>query len=134
FDSIVADDTYSSRYLGKHLAMGLDWLDGYAGFKPDFQAEVRAMLVRWSDFIRDNGYYANSPASNYGAGSYVSRVMTALALARRHPAGPRLLAEVVAWRHKYVLPALTDDTASLKGGFWPEGWSYGVLAAQNLLL
>ena len=33
---------------------------------------------------------ANSPASNYGAGGYDSRVLTALALQHRSAAGPRL--------------------------------------------
>lgn len=134
FNSLLVDTTYTSRYLGKHVATGLDWLDGYAGLDPALRTEAMAMLVRWSDYIRDSGYFKDSPASNYGIGGYVSRVMTALALAHRHPAGPRLLAEVVAWRKKYVLPLLTNDKDSLKGGFWPEGWSYGALAVQNLLL
>jgi hypothetical protein len=134
FNSILIDTTYTSRYLGKHVAMGLDWLDGYAGLRPALRKEAADLLVRWSDHVRDHGYYNNSPASNYGVGGYVSRVMTALALARRHPAGPRLAAEVVAYRKKHVLPVLQIRTDSLRGGFWAEGWSYGSLAAQNLLL
>jgi hypothetical protein len=134
FNSILIDTTYPSRYLGKHIAMGLDWLDGYPRFAPALKDEATAMLVRWSDYLRDHGYLKNSPASNYDAGAYVSRVMTALALARRHPEGPRLMSEVVEYRQKYLVPTLQNKDASLKGGFWPEGWSYGQLAAENLIL
>src|SRR5262249_22712226 len=126
--------SYSSRFLGKHVAMGLDWLDGYKGLTPALREKAAGMLVRWSDYVRDQGYLRTSPGSNYGAGGYVNRGMTALALARRHPPGPRLVAEVLAYRKKYVLPALRDETASLKGGFWAEGWNYGQLGTQNLLL
>jgi hypothetical protein len=134
FNSIMVDDTYTSRYLGKYLALGLDWLSSYRGFSPALQAETAAMFVRWSDFVRDSGYASTSPASNYGAGGYVSRVFTALALAKRSPQGPRLMQEVLNYRTTYLLPDLTNSTASLKGGFWAEGWSYGQLATQNVLL
>jgi hypothetical protein len=134
FNSIFIDDTYTSRYLGKHIAMGLDWLDGYAGLKPKLRAEIMDMLVRWSDFVRDKGYARNGPDSNYGAGGNVSRVMTALALASRHPAGRRLVSEVIEYRRKHVVPALQGPSPSLKGGFWAEGWNYGQLAAENLLM
>jgi hypothetical protein len=134
FCSILVDTTYPSRFLGKHIAMGLDWLDGYSGLSPSLRKEAMDLLVRWSDFTRDQGYMKNSPVSNYEAGAYISRVMTALALAKRHPEGPRLVKEAVAYRQKYLLPALTNEHTSLKGGFWAEGWSYGQLATQNLLL
>ena len=32
-----------------------------------------------------------------------------------------------------VLPALQTEADSLKGGFWPEGWSYGALSAINIV-
>lgn len=134
FTSILIDSTYTSRYLGKHIAMGLDWLDDYPGLSPSLRKEAMDLLVRWSDFLRDHGYEMDSPGSNYGAGAYVSRVMTALALAKRHPAGPRLLQEIVGYRRKYLIPTLEDEHTSLKGGFWSEGWNYGQLATQNLLL
>jgi hypothetical protein len=38
------------------------------------------------------------------------------------------------YRQANVLPALQNSLTSLKGGFWAEGWSYGDLATQNLLL
>jgi hypothetical protein len=134
FNSILIDTTYTSRYLGKFVALGLDWLDGYAGLSPALKAEAIDLLVRWSDFVRDKGYYNNSPASNYGAGGYVSRVFTALALRKRSPEGPRLLDEVLAYRQKYLVPLLENETTSLKGGFWVEGWNYGQQATINVLL
>jgi len=84
FNSIFVDTTYTSRYLGKHIGMGLDWLDGYPGLQPGLKKEAMELLVRWSDYTRDEGYMNESPASNYEAGAYVSRVLTALALAKRH--------------------------------------------------
>lgn len=134
FNSITIDATYTSRHLGKNVAIGLDWLDGYKGFTAALKQEAVDTLIRWSDFIRDFGYIRDSPASNYGVGGYVSRVYTALALAHRHPDGPRLIEEVLGYRRKNVLPLLANPITSLKGGFWVEGWSYGSLATQNLLL
>ncbi|MFO1023059.1 MAG: DUF4815 domain-containing protein [Planctomycetales bacterium] len=134
FNSIYVDTGYTSRYLGKHIAMGLDWLDGYAGFSPALKTEAINMLVRWSDYIRDNGYLAGNPASNYEAGAYVSRVMTALALQGRDPRAANLLSQVLTYRTQKVVPLLQNPTTSLKGGFWAEGWSYGALATENLLL
>jgi hypothetical protein len=135
FNSIFVDDTYTYRYLGKSLAMGLDWLDGYAGMTPALEHQVESMLVRWSDYIQANGYFANSPSSNYGAAAYESEVMTALALNGRDSTnGPRLLADALAWRQNNLLPALQSPTTSLAGGYWVEGWNYGNGAAQALLI
>jgi hypothetical protein len=136
FNSIFVDTTYSSRYLGKYIAIGLDWLYNYPGLTQSLKQQATSLLVRWSDYVRDNGYYADSPASNYGAGGYDSRVMTALALSDgRDPTDdPRLLQEVQAYRNQYVKPLLTAATTSLAGGFWAEGWNYGPLAIQNILL
>jgi len=133
FNSIRIDDSYPSRYLGKYAAIGYDWLYDYAGFSPALRAQAADLMVRWSDYERDHGYYADSPGSNYGAGGYVSRMFTALALSGRDPDADRLTAEVVAYHADNVLPVLQNPTASLKGGFWAEGWSYGQLATVNLL-
>ena len=56
FNSIMIDSTYTSRYLGKDLAIGYDWLYDYVGFTPALKAETSSMLVRWSDYVRDYGY------------------------------------------------------------------------------
>ncbi|MCY2990402.1 MAG: hypothetical protein NTY19_21370 [Planctomycetota bacterium] len=134
FNSILLDSGYAGRYLGKHIAMGLDWLDGYAGLTPDLAQEACGLLVRWSDYLRDKGYRRGAPSSNYEAGSYVSRVLTALAVADRHEQGPRLVQELLTYRTERLVPLLTGPAPSLRGGFWAEGWSYGPLAVQNLLL
>jgi hypothetical protein len=134
FNSILVDTGYTSRYLGKHIAMGLDWLDGYGGLSSSLQREAMDLLVRWSDHLRDRGYYREHPESNYEAGTYVSRVMTALVLASRHAEGTRLLRETLEYRRKHLLPVLRSKPPGLKGGFWAEGWNYGVLATKNLLL
>jgi PKD repeat protein len=134
FNSIYRDTGYTSRYLGKHIAMGLDWLDGYVGFSSALKTQAINMLVRWSDYTRDHGYHANDPASNYGAGEYVSRVITALALANRSSQGPRLISEVLAYRQQNALPLFNNATTSLNGGFYDEGWNYGQLASENIIL
>lgn len=135
FTSIYIDATYTSRNLGKYVAMGYDWLQGYVGFTPALKAEAADLLVRWSDYIRDFGYYANSPASNYGAGGYVSRMLTAVALSGgRDPNGDRLLSEMAEYHQANLVPLLESSATGLKGGFWSEGWSYGTLATTNVLL
>jgi hypothetical protein len=134
FNSIFIDTTYSSRYLGKHIAMGLDWLDDYKGLDAGLKREAMDLLVRWSDYLRDHGYHMKNPESNYAAGAYVSNVLTALALRTRHPAGPRLVSDVLRYRARILVPLLEAPSTSLKGGFWVEGWSYGFPAALNELL
>lgn len=135
FTSIFKDSSYTSRYLGKYTAIGYDWLQDYIGFSPALKAEAADLLVRWSDYTRDSGYFHGYPASNYEAGAYVSRMFTALALSGgRDPNGNRLLGEMQAYRQNVLLPVLQNPDASLKGGFWAEGWSYGALATQNVLL
>lgn len=134
FNSIFVDANYTSRFLGKHIAMGLDWLDGYSGLTPALKGEAMGLLVRWNDYLRDHGY-ANEPSRNYGAGSYCSRAMTALALKERDAVnGPRILSEILTFRQRNVQPLLGGASRSFQGGYWEEGYNYGVLAAQNLLL
>jgi hypothetical protein len=134
FNSIFIDDSYTSRYLGKHVAMGYDWLCGYPGFAPAVRDQASNLLVRWSDYVRDFGYYRNSPASNYGAGGYDSRMLTALALyGAGDPNGQRLIDEMTAYHQTYVVPVLQNPAPSLQGGFWAEGWNYGALATRNVL-
>jgi PKD repeat protein len=148
FANITIDTTYTSRNLGKYLALGLDWLDGYVGFSSTFKQQVESMLVQWFNYLRQNGYHYNDPGSNYGAGSYVSNMLTALALQNRDPVnGPVLMNDMLTYRTDQLLPLLTrnpgdpqpgsttpDPHGSLNGGFWAEGWNYGPLAIQNLLL
>jgi hypothetical protein len=141
FNSIMIDDSYTARSLGKYEALGLDWLNGYARFSANFKQQVETMLVRWADYLSGpppaapGGYLYNYPESNYADGSYVSLVMTGLALDQvGSPDGPRLLSEAINYRQTNVVPLLTNPTTSLKGGFWAEGWSYGQLASTNLIL
>lgn len=134
FNSIFVDDTYTGRYLGKHLATGLDWLDGYPGLSAALEQQTEAMLVRWSDYLQASGYLKDSFASNYGAADYTSEAFTALALAQRDPVnGPRLMNAVLSLRQNQLVPLLQNPTTSLNGGFWSEGWSYGSNAAQTML-
>lgn len=134
FNSIFVDTAYTSRYLGKELSIGLDWLDGYVGMTPTLQSQTEAMLTRWYNYLQQNGYNYTSIESNYGAGSYVSNVFTALALNQRTPQGPAMLTQMVSFRQQQVVPDLSNPTNSLFGGFWAEGWNYGQLAAENVLL
>src|SRR5204863_6124828 len=39
-----------------------------------------------------------------------------------------------AYRTDHLVPLLAAPEGNLRGGFWPEGWNYGDLAAQNVLL
>jgi hypothetical protein len=134
-DSIFVDDTYSSRFLGKYMALGYDWLSGYVGFSSSLKSETADLLVKWYDDLQQYGYYINSPVSNYGAGSYVSDMLTALALADQGDSrGPALVNDMVGYRQTYLLPDLQTPDGSVEGGFWAEGWNYGQMSARNLLI
>lgn len=134
-NSMMIDDGFPSRYLGKFTSMGFDWLYGYPGFTPAFKDQVAAMLVRWSDVSDATVYRVDDPASNYAEGNYVSRVLTALALGGgRNTNGTRLINAAIAYRQANVLPVITNLTTSLNGGFWAEGWNYGQQASRNLIL
>jgi hypothetical protein len=133
FNSIFQDTTYTSRFLGKHLAMGLDWLDDYVGLSPTLRSQTIGMLVQWFNYVLNNGYYNIYPTSNYGAGGYDSMVLSALAVLNRDPAGTTLMTEALAYRQANLIPALQGPNSE-EGGFFSEGWNYGSLAAQNDIL
>ncbi len=133
YNSIFIGNSYTSRYLGRYVAMGLDWLDGYVGFSAALRSQVISMLGRWSDYVRNAPWLtSDNVASNYRAGAYESQVMTALALRYRDPIGPTLVSEILNFRQQVVVSALTNG--GLQGGFYPEGWNYGPLAVENILL
>jgi hypothetical protein len=137
FNSILIDTGYTSRYLGKHVAMGYDWLYDYPGFSSALKTQAANTLYRWSTYIRDHGYHAGTPESNYEAGAYDSRMMTALALSGQRTAagsGNALVTEIGQYRTTTLLPRLQTSTGALFGGYWSEGWNYGSLATENLLL
>jgi hypothetical protein len=138
FNNILIDSGYTARYLGRQVASGYDWLYDYAGFNATFKAQVAAMLVRWFNYEMSSGYNHDSAASNYGAGGYVGDMFTALALNGRDPNGPSLVTQMTAWRTAHLVPLLSgtmpSGTGSEAGGFWAEGWNYGALATQNLLV
>ncbi len=134
-NSMMIDDGFPSRYLGKFTSMGYDWLYGYPGFTPAFKGQVANMLVRWSDVSESTVYRVDDPASNYAEGNYISKVLTALALGGgRNTNGTRLINEAIAYRQANVLPVITNLSTSLYGGFWAEGWNYGQQASRNLVL
>jgi len=134
-NSIMIDDGFPSRYLGKFTSMGFDWLYGYPGFTPTLKDQVANLLARWSDASKTTVYRVDDPASNYAEGNYVSKVLTALALGGgRNTNGTRLINEALAYRSANVLPVITNLSTSLNGGFWAEGWNYGQQAARNLVL
>ncbi len=118
---------YAARYLGKAVASVLDWCAGHPVLEAN-RAELSSVLAKWCDWLTANGYYHTSIQSNYGAGEYLSKVCAATVLAGT-PNGDRLKSEVLAFRTATVLPQL----AQLAGGFWPEGWNYGAMAADGLL-
>ena len=138
YNNILVDSGYTSRNL-KYIAIGLDWLWGYQGLSPQVRSQAINLLVRWSDYLNNNPsiYMVNTPASNYGAGTYALRMATAIVLQNRDPAdATRLRAAVEAYHDSYVLPlfkAPSNGNGTEQGGFWSEGWNYGPLAAQNIL-
>lgn len=135
-NNVMIDSSYTSRNL-KYIPIALDWLWSYQGLSPQLRSEATTMVVRWSDYLRDHGYRANSPASNYGAGHYAFRMATAITLQNRDPVdAARLMSEMQAYHTNNVLPMFqgpSNGAGTEQGGFWAEGWNYGALAIQNIL-
>jgi hypothetical protein len=134
FDSIYIDEGYTARMLGKYIAMGVDWLWAYPGFSTALQKQSTNLLTQWFNYYTTHGYRHTTVESNYGAGAYVSDVFTALALNTRTSGGPAMLSTMLDFRSKTVAVDLTNKTSSLYGGYYPDGWNYGALAAQNIEL
>ncbi|HEX9082042.1 MAG TPA: hypothetical protein VF768_07165, partial [Holophagaceae bacterium] len=163
FNSAFIDTGYTSRYLGKNVALGYDWLYDYPGFGPALKRQAEVTLAKWYNYFRAHGYYYGSPSSNYGAGEYLSATLTALALRGRAPYlitdgsapdqfdGATVMApgtqtplapvaDMLTYRTQNLLPILTGSISatqglgSYQGGFWAEGWNYGQKAATELLL
>jgi hypothetical protein len=134
FSSIFIDDTYTSRYLGGYCAIAIDWLYDYVGLDSTLKTNVQTMLVRWNDYIRDNGYAEPYIESNYGADAYWSRMLTAIYLnGAGHSAASRIVGELQTYHANNVVPKLTSPTRSLFGGYWAEGWNYGSMATRNIV-
>lgn len=134
FNMIEIDATYNSRNA-LFLALGFAWLEDYPGFSPALKAEAAGLLIRWADFLPVYGYLRDAPASNYGAAHYLLRVLAGAALAKFDPVNSkRILQSTADWRTKFVVPALSNPTGSLKGGFWAEGDNYGPGGRKCLIL
>jgi hypothetical protein len=130
-NNIWVDSGYTARFLG-NVALGLNWLDGYVGFSAALKAQTVATLSAWSNQLPLTGYHYANPESNYGAGEYAFKVLTALALQNQVSNGPQLVASAVAYRNKFLLPLI--QTGDMNGGYYPDGWNYGALAVSNILL
>ena len=134
YNNIYIDTNYSSRFLA-YIPLGLDWLDGYANLSPTLLAQAENLLPAWSNYLTTQGFQTNIGPSNYSMGTYFYRAMTALYLEGRSTAAPQLMSDLLSWRQSILLPAIQDPgTGGMTGGFWPEGWSYGWIASQELLM
>jgi len=146
FNSIYVDDTYTSRYLGKFLSIGLDWLDGYEGFSSSLRSQIIAMIKRWATFLAagppfdgvNAGYLYPVLESNYGDGSYASLCATAVALTGRDSSAAAYQSMAKTLRSVSALTAFAAPTSSnvnsLYGGMWLEGiGGYVSQAAYNIL-
>jgi hypothetical protein len=127
--AFVDSGGYDARYLGRSVAPVLDWCAGHPTLEAA-RSELSSILVAWADYLSVNGYNHASIQSNYGAGEYSSKALSAIVLAGT-PNGDRLKSEVLAFRTGTVIPQLSTG---LVGGFWAEGWNYGPLAIDGLLL
>lgn len=139
--SAAIDNSYTCRSW-KHIALAYSWLGDYPAFTAAARAEVATFLKGVFWWCTKYAYAYGSSHSNYGVGTHCSQVLIALAL-KDDPDGLAMMAEVARWR-KAAIPRLTTDTvatetgvlmgpASLRGGYWAEGWNYGPLAVCNLM-
>lgn len=135
----TADNMYPARYFAKGVGSTLDWCYGLSGFSSGLKTELSDALVNLSDLSRDVSYApASWVESNYGAGQYINRVFSAVALQGRHAEASRLKTEIDSLYVNSVYPKFgnpTATTSSLKGGFPGEGLSsYGQETTEHILL
>jgi hypothetical protein len=130
-DNIFVDSGYAARYLGNE-ALGLNWLNGYAGFSAALKTQTINTLTGWFNQLPISGYHYTNPDSNYGAGEYLFQTLAALALQNQVSNGPQMVSTALAYQNNILLPLI--QSGDLNGGYYPDGWNYGALAVSNILL
>lgn len=121
FNAVYVDAGYATRFFAA-VCRAYGILKDDPAFPADLRATYDALLPRWWDYVKTNGYNLYLQ-SNYGAGEIEFLQVSAW-----------LMADGV--RQKWVddywtanVHQITGPAPSLKGGFWPEGYSYGGPAA-----
>jgi hypothetical protein len=137
FNSIMLDANFTARYLGKFISIGYDWLNDYPGLTPALKAESAYELKKWFNYLITSGYNGNYIGSNYGADSYSSNVLSAVALNGRDPDATAMVASIKSFRTNHVLTEFLPPApggATLFGGHYPDGENYGPQAIMDILL
>ncbi len=121
FSSFSNDSGYGIRNYGPGLAITYSWLSDYSGFTAGQRAAARSRMKEWTDWFAVSGYSRNEPIANYHAGYMEAAVLSSIAIYNDDPDGDTYLQTAISLFND----GRTLFDATMPGGHWPEGWSYG---------
>jgi hypothetical protein len=126
----LADSGYGIRFYGVAMALGYDWL--YDALSSPLRTQVYGEINRWVTAFQAGGYARTEPTDNYFVGYYAAQALGSLATEGDNPLAPTFWNDWLTRLHRQlVVPQFAQD---VRGGGWPEGWSYGTLSVENYLL
>lgn len=137
FANYTADHGYGIRNFGPGMAIGYDWLHDV--ISPALATTVGNRLAGWLDWYDAQlpvYNFRQHPTSNYFAGYYAAKSLTALALEGEHANAARYWDEWLALQRTAVgthVGIAPYYTRYLDGGGWIQGWQYGPLAVRNMI-
>lgn len=123
------DTGYAIRFDLMYLLVAFDWL--YDDLSADDRARIVTLANAWIDWYHGApGYAETLPWENYYAGYLQGLLLTVVATAGENP---HVTDELTLLNQKlwWELPFMEQR---LCGGDWPEGWNYGPLSVQELML
>lgn len=139
FTNYAADHGYGIRYFATGMAVGYDWLyDHLTATEPALKTTIVSALNAWIDWYDAQPAYFNfreHPTSNFFAGYYAAKALTALATEGDNPSASAYwdgflgLQRTAVGAHAGIAPYYTRF---LDGGGWVQGWQYGPLAVRNM--
>lgn len=140
FTNYTADHGYGIRFFATGMAIGYDWLHDYlTANDPALKTNVVTRLNEWIDWYdaQPSSYnFREHPTSNYFAGYYAAKALTALATEGDNTSASTYwtaflgLQRDAVGTHAGIAPYYTRF---LDGGGWVQGWQYGPLAVRNMI-
>jgi hypothetical protein len=140
FTNYSTDHGYGIRFFAPAMAIGYDWLHEHlAATDPALTATVVTRLNEWIDWYDAQPASFNfreHPTSNYFAGYYAAKALTALATDGENPNATTYwngfleMQRSTLGSHLGIAPYYTKF---LNGGGWVQGWQYGPLAVRNMI-
>jgi hypothetical protein len=123
------DTGYDIRLGLPQMMLAYDWM--WERFTPEERHLLAQVSTDWCAWYRDTPGYAEShPIENYWSSWLQALTLTSIVAAGEHPAAAPLL-PIIRAKLQTEVPIASQRAC---GGDWAEGWNYGPLAIQELVL